>query len=244
MKKINLFLILGLAIACFLITGKSIAQYPSAHFMQDYYGTSDSGVFYCLTDTDQFTCTACSPDPTYCFWLHLRNMVGHDMAGCYIYKVELDIMGVDPTYPTVDHISLCRPCKNFGCYFDNGFPKPWLMQEVSPGTAALDTPRNCQTITPGINTGDWKIQFTPPSGYGNTTGTSTTPYYIFPLDHWMVSFCTDQYSKIDVKVYFKNPDGSDFAGNPVEKDDIDQHKTDNACPSCSQCATNSPPCTP
>ena len=106
MKQIKRFMLLGLTIACLLITTTSFAQtpLPSWKFESDDYAGHglDSGIFYCITtDPSQYPCAICGTlDASEYdhYWIHLENLFGLEMASDgrdIINQIDIVIKGLN-----------------------------------------------------------------------------------------------------------------------------------------------------
>jgi hypothetical protein len=251
MLKINKFIILCLTIACFLTGTMSFAQPPSWKFQNaSYTGATDSGIYYCITTDGQFNCapsgTSCASlsSPYVHYWIHLRNLLGADMVALgytTISKVEIVIESVFPDGGS-EYLSVCNPEKNFGnSYPGNGFIKPWNASGLDGYLGSIPTTfdsTECKDLSYIYAETDYTITFTPPSGGGNCTNTSSIDYRIYQGDHWMVSLC-DKDHKLRLIVHVVNPStGAEylFSGLPLIFEDF-QVNPSSSCPSCSQCAS-------
>ena len=248
MRHIKRFIILAMSIACFLIHQKSNAQYPqypSWKYMTNYGNGSDSGVFYCITDTIQYQRThACTiptpgspgpPAPTL-YWIHLRNLVGKDLGTHNIIgKVEIIVNSV---YPPTDmaitgqdeFIGVDTAEKNFSVrYTCNGFPHPWDMawSSTSNGSGSFTGPLGCIDIGSSWAEDSYTLTFTP----FIPTPPATGDYRIHVLDHFSVSILDYNNRKLTLKVYFEDGSGNQWAGNPLTFLDFQNKHMETASPS-------------
>jgi hypothetical protein len=174
MKKINKFITVGLFLAFSIISVKSTAQ-PSLKWTTNYGATNDSGFFFCISNTGQYSCNICGTNTAtdYMYWIHIRNLEGADLAGYCIDSVVFELKQGGTNY-----VAICNPFKNWDNLHGGGFP--YWPYTIDGGTL-ITTTSDCWGPIGGSITDHYLAFLAPSSGGGE----------ICALDHFMVFLSTN-----------------------------------------------------